>query len=150
MASEPHFTTFFLEDGVLQEATNPGEEVFQGIWTAMSWHVAAFFFITNSKYARDINATLITLPDHFKAPITDIDNLKKDIRDRIAAALVKRPKMIIDNATETFERNAAKLSLFHGHIHAEAGLMALAKHSQNPRVNIDASLRQIFSPVVCN
>ncbi|TFY61747.1 hypothetical protein EVG20_g6938, partial [Dentipellis fragilis] len=127
---------------------NNGERVYRVIRTLVSWHTAVNYIVPRLNHLKNVNATLVTLLDHYKVQITDISNLKERIKATIEAVFDEGSgdKEHAEAAKKWFDDQAQRHSYFVGHVHAEAGIMALANYMRNPRVDVDVndSLRNIF------
>lgn len=127
---------------------NTGERLYQNFRTLLSWHTAATYIASQATHVKQVKATLITLADHYRDPFTHVDALKDAIRAALVARFGEDPNRAA-KATEIFNEKAKTLKEFHGHIHAEAALIALANYSRDSQVKMDTSLRDMFASEVC-
>lgn len=129
------------------DENSTGERLYQNLRTLLSWHTAASYVASRATHVKQVKATLITLTDHYRHPFTHVDVLKDEIRATLLAEFRHDPNRAA-KATEVFDEKAKTLKEFHGHIHAEAALMALANYSRDSQVKMDHSLRDMFASEV--
>lgn len=123
-----------------------GDRVYNQIRTLCSWDDAAAYFMDNLSYAKNLEATIIVLPDHHKVAFTD------DLRARTKAALDKSfsyDKVAAQNAKTWFDDASKDVKFFTGYVHPEAAIMALAHHSLDPKARMPDYLSNLFFYEVC-
>ncbi|TFY64081.1 hypothetical protein EVG20_g6061 [Dentipellis fragilis] len=135
------------EDTNASDERNLGKKVYSNIRTLLSWYTAVRYFMPRIKYIKTVEATLVTLLDHYNAPYIEIGDLKNSIELAIDQGSYDAEDAEV--AKNWFTEHAMALKSFKGHVHAEAGIMALASHyrSRNLEADVHASLslHEIFS-----
>jgi hypothetical protein len=104
-----------------------GGHVYRWLRSLVEWHTSTQRFMALASKCRKLEATLVYLADHAGCSLSDANHeaAKASLREAVKMAAGSDERVAL-TASNWLEKNLGLLpGKFWGHVHAEAGLMAL-------------------------
>ncbi|KAF7768442.1 hypothetical protein Agabi119p4_7685 [Agaricus bisporus var. burnettii] len=121
-----------------------GEQVFRYMRTLTAWITASRVVIgALRKLGKTLSASIVTLGDYSSEALSQMEELQDDIMGQLKAELAD--STWLDRQGERLRKSLVEGTVKAPHVHAEAGLMALAKVARDGTLNLESQeVKEVF------